>query len=823
MKTKTQIFILLSSILMSSIATALEPWRDPNVTAINKLESRSIVVPCESATKALAIAKGELPRTDSKYLKSLNGTWNFKWKHTVDVDWEQTTSLTVPGCWQLQGKFDPPLYVNSTYPIAGWEKADPMATPPAEYTSFYYRNPVGLYSRTFSVPFEWEGRRVVVHFGGFSSAILVRINGKSVGYSEDGRLPAEFDITAYLRKGDNVIEAEVYKHSTGTFLEDQDFWRLSGIFRDVWLVAEQPGAAKDFTVETTLAKDYSSGEIVIKNKRGRELLRKTVQNPKLWDCGEPNLYYEVVKSAGDYYAFQIGFRKIEIKDSVLYINGKRAIIKGVNRHEMEPDTGYAVTIDGMKKDLEIFKFLNINAVRTAHYPNDPTWYEMCDRAGIYVCSEANIEAHGVKDFYSKEGVHHLPKNPLYRRMFVERGENMVKVFRNHPSIIFWSMGNESGYGQSFRKEYQAMRSLDKTRPIQYEGMQDWRPSDIKCPMYARPADVEAYVTNNPAKPYILCEYAHAMGNSTGDIKAYWDLVEKYPSAQGGFIWDFADQAIWKTEGSRRYLAYGGDFGDVPNDGNFNCNGLVSATRELHPGAYEVKKIYAEKTEASMTSVGEMFKINFWRAPTDNDRGWGMPKHSAIWRQATVQQGLPEGCKDEYTAVRQPNGKILVDWKVTIPQGLPILPRVGLSFKIPSDFQEVYYFGHGPHENYPDRTLSSPLGSYEMSAITKCPYIRPCDYGYRTDCRFIEFTNIKGESIRITSLAGGFGFSAWPYSQESLESTKHVEDLKLERQITVNIDAAMMGVGGDDSWGALPHDDYILKPGTYHLKLLIEGL
>ena len=918
------------------------PWRDPTVRSINRLPARAVVVPCESAETALAIAKGEKCRTESKYLVSLDGTWGFKWKHNVDVaDWEKSGAIAVPGCWQLQGEYDPALYTNVTYPIAGYKVGDPMSEPPKHYTSYKYRNPVGLYSRTFTVPADWKGRRVVIHFGGVSSAMYVRLNGKEVGYSEDSRLPAEFDLTPYLKDGENALEVEVLKHCDGSFLEDQDFWRLSGIFRSVWLVGEQPKAAKDIVVETKLADDYSSAELVVKAEDGTTLFTKTYANPKLWSCEAPNLYYETFVSGGDTYAVRVGFRKVEIKDAVVYLNGKRLLIMGTDRHEMEPKTGYAVTLEGMKKDIAIFHDLNINAVRTSHYPNDPTWYELCDREGIYVCCEANVEAHGVNGFYGKGD--HLPKNPLYHDAIVERGVNMVKVFRNHPSVIFWSLGNESGNGPAMKDEYDAMRALDATRPIQYEGAQDSDISDIKCPMYAYPWDVERYVKNNPKKPYIQCEYTHAMGNSNGDIQDYWDLVRKYPSAQGGFIWDFVDQALWKTDARGTWLAYGGDFGDKPNDDNFNCNGFVTADRGYHPAAYEIKHAYqpvhvdkwdwTTKTAtiynayrfstldalnahwivtkdgkivkdgrldvkgfapdtvrdftvdapdgdaitflfvrgsfdpqgrpdvvahdqfakpfvtqpvpdepATRDLVAPMFRVNLWRAPTDNDRGWQMKKHCALWKKATETAEMPAGVTSSFDAKRIRGGRILVDWTLTVGDKLPPLPRAGITFTIPGDFTSVEWQGLGPWENYRDRKTSALLGNWQAtiglvkglagddgeipyldSPLNPDNYIEPGEQGYRTGCRWVKFTNAEGKSIKVTALNAPFGFNAWPYSQEKLEKAKHQWDLVADERITVNIDAAQMGVGGDNSWGARPHGDDMLGKGTYKLQFIVEGL
>ncbi len=930
--------MLLAAVAAGTTAGgAKEPWRDPTVNSINRLPARAIVVPCESADMALAIAKGQKPRTESKYLQSLDGTWDFMWKHTIDAPaWEKSGKVAVPGCWQLQGQFDPALYVNIKYPIAGFKTGDVIEEPPKDFTSHYYRNPVGLYSRAFTVPESWKGRRIVLHFGGVSSALYVRINGKQVGYSEDSRLPAEFDVTDYLTGGVNTLEAEVLKHCDGTFLEDQDFWRLSGIFRSVWLVAEQPAAAKDVVVETKLSDDFSNATLIVRDEKGQTLLEKSYANPKLWSCEEPNLYYETFTSGGDTYAVRAGFRTVEIKDAVVYLNGKRLIVHGTDRHEMEPKTGYTVTLDGMRKDIEIFHRLNINAVRTSHYPNDPTWYELCDREGIYVVCEANIEAHG------SDGPDTLAKNPLYHDAHIERNENMVKTFRNHPSIVFWSLGNEAGDGKNFEDAYAAVKALDTMRPVQYERARWTDHSDINCPMYDSPGRAEETVKDTK-KPYILCEYTHAMGNSNGGIGLYMDLVRKYPSFQGGFIWDFVDQALWKTDERGSWLAYGGDFGEKPHDDNFNCNGFVTPERDLHPGAFEIKHAYrpvcvdawdwesktatiwngyrftaldkvdgrwialkdgdmiargaldlgalapdatgtvtveelaADKADTivftfhrkgeadkepiawdsfskpytpvaapeatdTVQLAGTLFKMNLWRAPTDNDRGWKMDAKNRVWREATANQKLPEGCTSSFETKRLADGKILVDLSVTVPKGLPEIPRVGVTFQIPKNFTRVDWLGLGPWENYNDRRRGAVLAKWEATiglnrgladkdgkivfdpeALNSDMYLEPGEQGYRTDCRRVTFMNDAGKTITVTALNAPFGFNAWPYSQESLEKARHMWDLEKESTITVNIDAVQMGVGGNDSWGAKPQGDCRYYAGTYTLKFLVEGL
>lgn len=923
----------------------LPPWRTPAVNSINRLEARAIAVPCETEALALAVAKGEKPRTASKWIKSLNGTWDFKWKSSIlQNEWEKECAIAVPGCWQLQGDFDPPLYTNSKYPIPNLGNGDPMGVPDKKFTSYRYRNPVGLYSRRFSVSADWEPRRTVIHFGGVSSAMYVRLNGREVGYSEDSRLPAEFDLTPYLVKGENLLEVEVIKHCDGTFLEDQDFWRLSGIFRDVWLVSEDNASTKDLIVETGLSDDYSKGELVVRDEKGAVLLRKTYDKPALWSCESPNMYYETVRYAcGDYRAVAFGFRKVEIKDSVIFINGRRALFMGVNRHEMQPESGYVVTLEGMKRDIEIMKSLNINAVRTCHYPDDPIWYELCDRAGLYVVCEANIESHG-----SGYGKGSYAKKPAFLQTHVERGVNMVKTFRNHPSVVIWSMGNEAGFGDNFIAQYKAMRALDPTRPIQYEQARNTPWSDVCCPMYSRPWSCEKYVKNNPKKPFVLCEYSHAMGNSCGDIHDYWKLVRKYPSMQGGFIWDFADQALWKTDRKGRFLAYGGDFGDRPNDDNFCCNGLTAADRTLHPSAFEAKhayqpvkvdawdwttktaKIYnayrftslenvvgrwAVSRDGKQIAAGTMdlkgigpdsvkeiriaeapdgdavlftfsrpengsgriahdefvkpfapvekpvadtavslgknpFRINLWRAPIDNDRGWKMPAVCAVWKQATVSQAMPDGVESKLDAKRLADGRILVDWslsvrKVKADSKLPPIPRVGLTFAIPKDFTDVEWYGEGPFENYSDRANFSTLGSWSAKvgvssgvagadgcikyvggpsvALNPDNYVEPGEQGYRTQCRWVAFTNGEGRKIRVTALNAPFGFNAWPYTQEDLEKARHQRDLKARDEITVNIDAVQMGVGGDNSWGARPHGDDMPGEGVYTLSFVVEGL
>ena len=934
-------------------ARAAEPWEDPAVNAINRLPARAIAIPCETEELAIAIAQGQASRDESRWILPLNGEWDFRWKRATSAsDWEKTAKIRVPGCWQLQGDYDPPLYTNVRYPI---EMDAPRVTKePTDksWTSFMYRNPVGLYTTTFKRPWRWWFRQTVLHFNGVSAAFRVRVNGRDVGYSEDSRLPAEFDLTPHLNVfGSNTLEVEVYKHCDGSYLEDQDFWRLSGIFRDVYLVSERKDAPHDLIVETQLSDDLRSGRFIVRDEKGNVLKERDVPDVKLWSCEDPYVYTMPIEhrwgwwifGGTDYRAVTFGFRKIEIRDAVLYLNGKRLLVKGTNRHEMEPKTGYAVTLEGMKRDIALMKAFNVNAVRTSHYPNVPEWYDLCDREGIMVCCEANVETHG----YDRDDSNlSLSFRKDYEQSHVERGTRMVETFRNHPSIIFWSLGNESGYGPNFKASYKAIRAIDPTRPIQYEnfcrarighlGVQDaitgdeYAFTDFESPMYSRPWASEKYVANDPKKPYILAEYAHAMGNSTGDLQAYWNLARKYPSFQGGFIWDFADQALWKTDARGTWLAYGGDFGDKPNDDNFNCNGFFDALRNPHPGAFEIKHAYqnirctafdfasgkvkicndflfktldnyvckwtaldadgaeAAKGEFDLGGVkpGETaeftldrfagdsvtflffgdddceawdcfsrpfvpkavpsgtpvqahtgFRLNFWRAPIDNDRGWDMGSVCKVWKDATDTQKLPEGVTSALKTSRLADGSTLVDWTLTVPKGLPPVPRVGLTFTVPKA-DKVEYFGFGPWENYADRATSAILGvhtasvglvsgladpetgtiAYPKDRLNPDNYSEPGEQGYRTGCRRLTIGNVT-----VSAVNAPFGFNVWPYPQTMLEGKKHQWELTAADELTVNVDAVQMGVGGDNSWGTRAHDPYMPGAGTYRLVFAVKGL
>ena len=588
--------------LFAANKSKLEPWQDPNVFEENRMPMRATFV------------------TDQQETLSLNGVWSFKWNESVesrtrgfeavgydDSDWD---TMPVPGMWQLNG-FGDPQYVNIGYAWRGHFKNNPPYVP-------IEGNYVGQYRRSFEIDPAWIGKQICLCIGSATSNVRVWVNGKAVGYSEDSKLEARFDITNFVKAGRNVIALEIFRWCDGTYLEDQDFWRFCGIARGVYVFTRENNRLEDIMItgdmsgryELTAAttKGIKKLEYSIVDAEGRTVSNGTikpgkrvaqasgkVKDPALWSAETPNLYKLTVqaftsKGLAESTTINFGFRSVETKDGQLLVNGKPVLIKGVNRHELSEHNGYIVTEADMLRDIRIMKELNINAVRCCHYPNDPKWYDLCDRFGLYVVDEGNIESHGMG--YEEAT---LAKREDYKAAHLIRDQRMVYRDYNHPSIIIWSLGNEAGNGSNFMACYDWIKKYDPTRPVQYEQAAQERNTDIVCPMYASPAWCEDYCKGNPPRPLIQCEYAHAMGNSVGNFKEYWDLVRKYPCYQGGFIWDFADQAIvWpssKLKGGRIF-AYGGDFNDYDaSDGSFNCNGIVAADRSWHPHAYEIRYQY----------------------------------------------------------------------------------------------------------------------------------------------------------------------------------------------------------------------------------------
>lgn len=629
MKLTTTLSILLISLTASAAGkTGAEQWRNPEDNSTNRIEMAASL------------------KTDSPKL-SLHGLWKFQWFETPaersldffktgtdDSSWD---TMPVPGIWEVNGYGDP-LYVNIQYAWDNHYRNNPPYAP-------VEKNHVGQYRNHFNIDPSWIGRDIILTVGSATSNIRVWINGKEAGYSEDSKLEASFNITPFVKAGDNQIAFEIFRWCDGTYLECQDFWRLSGIARETFITARPKARINDVNVKASadgklkvcavLTKGVSKVAYTVSEAGcccNRPVLsietpdgsfEASVGGAKVWSAESPNLYhltatgYDRKGYALESVELDFGFRDVCVKGGQLLVNGQPVLIKGVDRHEMNPYKGYDVTVEDMIQDIRIMKQLNVNTVRTSHYPNDPRWYELCDRYGIYVIDEANIESHGMG--YSDES---LANDPAYLKAHMERTQRMVKRDINHPCVIIWSLGNEAGNGPNFEATYSWAKEYDTTRPVQYERAQHEWNTDIFCPMYSRPWQTEEYALSNPDKPLIQCEYAHAMGNSNGNFKEYWDLIRKYPSLQGGCIWDFVDQALYKKSdradsGTDHIYAYGGDYNDQdPSDSTFNNNGIIAADRSWHPGAYEVRYQYrsilsSASAEQLKSGVINIYNENFF--------------------------------------------------------------------------------------------------------------------------------------------------------------------------------------------------------------------
>ena len=626
--TRKVLICALASVGLTAFAQQPE-WQDPNVNAINRAAMHTNYFAYESEQAAL---KG--CRLASDNYMTLNGTWKFNWVQNADqrptdfykVDFNDKgwDNIQVPGVWELNGYGDP-IYVNVGYPWRSQYKNNPPYVPTVN-------NHVGTYRKEIELPADWKGRQIMAHFGSVTSNMYLWVNGKFVGYSEDSKLEAEFDLTKYLRPGKNIIAFQVFRWCDGTYLEDQDFFRYSGVGRDCYLYTRTANHIEDIRITPNLDAQYKDGtlqiDIQMKGKgtvdlklldkegkevttaqvkgSGKQTASMTVSNPAKWTAETPNLYTLVanLQENGkiiESIPVKVGFRKIELKNGQILVNGQAVLFKGADRHEMDPDKGYVVSRERMIQDIKRMKELNINAVRTCHYPDNNLWYDLCDEYGIYVVAEANIESHGMG--YGDET---LAKNPLFAKAHLERNQRNVQRGYNHPSIIFWSLGNEAGFGPNFEACYKWIKAEDKTRAVQYEQAGTNEYTDIFCPMYYSYESCENYSKGNIDKPLIQCEYAHAMGNSQGGFKEYWDLVRKYPKYQGGFIWDFVDQsARWYTKDGKEFYGYGGDFNRYDaSDNNFQNNGLISPDRVPNPHAHEVGYIYQ----------------NIWVKPVDLQKG-----------------------------------------------------------------------------------------------------------------------------------------------------------------------------------------------------------
>jgi beta-galactosidase len=638
----TSLFLVLLHIPVS----AQNDWENQQLTGINNEPPHATFYPYADVASALNNDPSLSP-----FYKSLNGRWKFSWSENPDKrpkdfytdgfndsGWKE---IDVPATIEMQG-YSYPIYVNQSYEFEGFMKPAPPKVP-QDY------NPVGSYRTEFLVPEGWKGRQVFLHFGAVKSFMYAYLNGTRIGMGKDGKTPVEFNITPYLKEGTNLLAVEVFRWSDGTYLECQDMWRMSGINRDVYLYSTPTTRIRDFFVVGGLFSNYTHGLLTVKaiirdlsaNNSAAEqgnplqveialfeskdaaspvvketqslrigadredtlLFEKHLPFVKKWSAEYPNLYYFVITlkdsqgrimEAG---SCRVGFRTAEIRDGLFLVNGVPVRLKGVNRHEHDPNTGHVISRELMMKDIRLMKEANINTVRTCHYPNDPVWYDLCDEYGLYVIDEANVESHGMG--YDPDRT--LGNQPDWMAAHLNRTQRMVERDKNHPCVVVWSLGNEAGNGCNFVATYNWIKNRDHTRPVQYERAELAYNTDIYCPMYDGISSLKWYGYTRQLRPLIMCEYAHAMGNSTGNLQDYWDMIEKYPQLQGACIWDWVDQGIRKVDTIismgdttyRPYWAYGGDFGpkDVISDGNFCCNGLVWPDRTPHPGYWEVKKVY----------------------------------------------------------------------------------------------------------------------------------------------------------------------------------------------------------------------------------------
>ena len=1035
---------------LSLRSAQLAEWKDPEVIGVGTLAPHATMVVSQDIATAASIGPvNNVERIKSRWYRSLNGEWKYHYASNhrervegfwaADFDDSRWGTIPVPSNVELHGHGFP-IYVNITYP---WAKPWNPPFVPTEDPN----NSVNAYRRTFVLPEDWNGRHIRLTFDGVNSFFYVWVNGARVGMGKDSRTPVEFDITSFVRPGENTIAVENFRWCDGSYLEDQDFWRLSGIFRDVYLWSHDDLHIEDFEVTTDFDPEFKDAKLGLAldlgnygkqdraasvraelrdptgttvaeltrtvtlagGNRERMEMSATVASPAHWTAETPVLYQlflSLLDESGstiEVILAKVGFREVEIRLGQLLVNGKAILVKGVNRHETDPDLGQAITVDGMRRDILLMKQFNINAVRCCHYPNQPAWYDLCDELGIYLVDEANIESHGMG--YEEAS---LAKDPRWLAAHLDRTRRMVERDKNHPSVIIWSLGNEAGDGPNFEATSAWIKGRDPSRPVHYEQAGEKAHTDIVCPMYPAPGRLAEYAARSQARPFIMCEYSHAMGNSSGNMWLYWDLIYAEPHLQGGFIWDWVDQSLREpiartpTRTSRRPLAgeptfwsYGGDYGPpgTPSDGNFCDNGLVAPDRRPHPGLFEVKHIYQyvhsdpvdladrvvrvknwhdflnladvvdvywklsadgetvqegtlatpaiapgasseitvpiapfkpqpgveyflglsfrlaadtpwaprgheiawdqfplpdsappatatavfrggllARTNGDSTEIsGNDFKLtfdrvsgvlrswktgeaellagpwrpDFWRAPTDNDRGRKTTDSQGIWKDAhrtvrlenfqvidtpeketivvRTRHALPVvSALWETDYVVNEDGALSVEIAFT-PAGAsdrPPMPRIGLQLVLPSRLEQIAWFGRGPQETYSDRK-DALLGRYAGTVTRQffADYANPGESGNKVEVRWIALSDASGHGL----LAVGhepLSVNASHYTAEDLAGAGHPFELEANQEIFLNLDLKQQGVGGDDSWGAWPHEQFLVPCQPYRYGFIL---
>ena len=908
-------------------------WEDNHVLQINREPARAYFIP-------YGVKAG-----DRKL--SLNGDWHFRWTKTpaefirdfyhTDYDVSSWKTLAVPANWEVNG-YGTPIYVSAGYPF----KIDPpfvTKEPKKEWTTYEERNPTGQYKRTFTLPAAWQSGQTFLRFEGVMSAFYVWINGKRVGYSQGSMEPSEFNVTSYLKDGENQIAVEVYKYCDGSYLEDQDFWRFGGIHREVLLYHTPDVRLRDVAVRTTQEKDgwtlavnpqfsvyngetgagyrlvttlldgaatvcrdsVATAEVLdLQHKAARmnewfpqrgyrkfNRMAMKVANPRLWSAEQPNLYtlkLELQDAAGrniEQTSLQVGFRQINIRGGQLLINGTPIKIRGVNRHEHDPYKGRVMTEELMLQDLKLMKEAHINAVRLAHYPNCPRWYELCDSMGMYVMDEADCETHGLRGT--------LASTPDWADAFLDRAIRMAERDKNHPSVIFWSLGNESGYGPNHAAMSAWLHEFDPTRPIHYEGAQgqpDPSYVDVISRFYPRvmqeylnpgiPEGSDAERAENARwerlleianqtgdhctwvgsdggpRPVLTSEYAHCMGNALGNFKEYWDEINSHPRMLGGFIWDWVDQGIILSEELRvkseecnatlRSLVeesatapkgavlYGGDFGDKPNLNAFCMNGIVMSDRTLTPKYYEVQAVYGNGPQVKVNTEKPL--ANKKQKPNPDIKQVIASIRSQVFRAPTDNdKSFGNWLAKDWTRCgldtltipmkTEQSGNEYV-FTFTIPDGLPDIPRLGIVMELPRDYEQLTWYGRGPWDNYPDRKVSCPIGLWQSTVSEQyVHYPRPQDSGNHEDCTYIELKTKKGKVIRIEALNSPFSFSALPYSAQYIASKTHDYQLQDEGKTFLSIDCAVMGLGNSSCGPGVLKKYSIDKSKHYQLKIRIQ--